>query len=100
MRAIENSNMKKTTFEEFITLDYLKTTGKPASIARISNAVDKSEVTVKKISSILQERGMLKFDIVLSQQMKKDYYSITDKGSNFVIMINDAIKKMTGETNK
>jgi predicted transcriptional regulator len=100
MRAIENSNMKKTTFEEFITLDYLKTTGKPASIARISNAVDKSEVTVKKILSILQERGMLKFDIVLSQQMKKDYYSITDKGSNFVIMINDAIKKMTGETNK
>lgn len=97
MKAIESSNMKKTTFEEYITLDYLKTVGKPASIAKISNAVDKSEINVKKILSMLQERGMLKFDIELSKQMRKDYFAITDKGSAFVLMINEAIKKITDE---
>lgn len=97
LRAIENSNIKKTTFEEFVTLDYLKTTGKAASIQRISNAVDKSEVTIKKLINKLQERGMVKFDIEVSQQLRKDYYVITDKGSNFVIRINEAIKKMIEE---
>jgi biotin operon repressor/dihydroneopterin aldolase len=95
MRAIEKSNMNKTTFEEFLTLDYLKSTGKSASLSRLSSAIDKSALSIKKLINKLQERGMVKFDIEISQKLKSDYYAITDKGSIFVIQINKEIKAMS-----
>ena len=95
MRAIESSNINKTTLEEFIALDYLKTIGKSESLARLSNALDKNVSSIKKLVNKLQERGMIKFDIEVSQKLKSDYYVITEKGSDFVIRINESIKRIS-----
>jgi hypothetical protein len=100
MRAIENSNMKKTTFEEFITLDHIKTIGKSESLVRLSNSIDKSILSTKKLVNKLQERGLMKFDIEVSRKLKSDYYIITDKGNDYVTRINEAIKKLSLEDNK
>lgn len=97
MRAIESSNMQKTSFEEFIIMDYIVTASKSVNVPRISNAVDKSEITIKRILNKLLERGMVKLDIEVSRQFKKDYYSITEKGLKFVKVINDAINKIVEE---
>ena len=93
MRAIENFNRKKITIEEFIILDYLKSSGKSVSFSRLSSAVDKSAVSVKKMISKLKKIGMVKFDIEVSEKFRADYYSITDKGNSFVKQINEKIEE-------
>ena len=94
MRAIENSNLKKTTLEEFLTLDYLQTAGKSVSIGKIVNAIDKNLATVNKMISKLEEKAMVKLDIEVSRKLKKDYYTITEKGNRFVVDINEAISRL------
>jgi len=98
MRAIENSNIQKTSYEEFLIMDYLMTTGKSVNVPRISNAIDKSEITIKRILNKLLERGLLKYDIEVSRELKKDFYTITEKGIAFVRMVNSLISKMSENT--
>lgn len=97
MRAIENSNIKKTTVEEFLILDYMQTASKSVSTNKIADAVDKNLKTIKRIISRLEERDLVKQDLEVSQKLKSDYYTITEKGNHFVTGINDAIRKIINE---
>lgn len=95
LQAIELSNMKKTTFDEFVLVDYLKMVDKTLTIPKIANALDKSELTIKNLINKLLERGLVKADLEASRELKKDYYLISEKGSEFITKILDMMKKMS-----
>ena len=100
MRAIENSNLRKTTFEEYLILDYLQIAGKSVSIDRIVSAIDKNSVTTNRIISKLEEKAMAKLDLEISRRLKKNYYIITEKGNKFVVDINEAVNRLIEEEKK
>ena len=95
LKLIENSNIKKTTFDEFILLDYLKNVEKTVSATKIANSIDKSEKTVISLINKLIERDFLKQDLEASRLLRKDYYLITEKGTKFVNKITDLIKQIS-----
>lgn len=95
LRLIENANLRKTTFDEFILLDYMRTVRKIVTITKIANSIDKSELTISSLLSKLQERDLVYYDLEASRQLKKEYYGISDKGAEFVLKINNLIKQMS-----
>lgn len=95
LKLIENSNIKKTTFDEFILLDYLKNVEKTVSASKIANSIDKSEKTVINLINRLIERDFLKQDLEASRILRKDYYLITEKGTKFVNKITELIKQIS-----
>lgn len=97
LRLIENKNIQKTTFDEFILLDYLRMINKSVTISKISNSLDRSELSVKILLSKLQERDLVKEDIEVSRALRKDHYMISNTGASFVDRINNIIENKIQE---
>jgi DNA-binding PadR family transcriptional regulator len=94
LESIENSLHNKVSFYEFQVLDYLKTINKTVSTDIISNALDKSSTTVIATMHKLNEKGFVIQDLEVSRELKKDYYSITIKGSKIVTKILSLIEEI------
>lgn len=97
LKAIEQSHQKEITLYEFQILDYLKAVAKVVSVFRISKALDKSFITIQSSIDKLNEKGYLKHDLQASQELKKDMYSISDKGDKFVTKILKLINEIASE---
>lgn len=97
LSLIEQSSLKDVTFYEFQILDYLKTIDKVVSITKISKAFDKSFLTSKSTVEKLNEKGLIKQDIEASRQLKKDFYTLSEKGDKFITRILKIIDDMMRE---
>lgn len=98
LNLIEKSNLKEITFYEFQILDYLKTINKVVSITKISKAFDKSFITSKLTVDKLHEKGLIKQDIEASRQLKKDLYTLSDKGDRYITRLLKIIEEMIEKT--
>lgn len=100
LSLIEQSNFKDITFYEFQILDYLKTIDKVVSITKISKAFDKSFQTAKSTVDKLNEKGLIKQDIEASRQLKKDLFTLSDKGDKYITRILKIIEDMMKKSNQ
>lgn len=94
LKLIEKSNYNKTSLDEFLCLDYLKTTNKPISLLKISSSLDKNESSINKLINKLIEKGLVKLDLEITQQLKKEHYNITEKGTSYINKLLDEIQKI------
>jgi DNA-binding PadR family transcriptional regulator len=94
LEAFESTAASKLSYYEFQILDYLKTINKTVSTDTISNALDKSPVTVNSTMHKLNERGFVVQDIAVSRELKKDFFFISTKGDKFVSRILELIEQI------
>jgi predicted transcriptional regulator len=95
LKSIEIKRYKNFNLLEFQILDYLNTIKKAVSINKISSSVDKSETSITKNINKLIERGLVSQDNEASRALRKEVYQISEKGTIFMKVILDLIKKTT-----